>query len=79
MKVQKLTTDVSDEREMNRGLRENQAVWQAKVSELTERLNKKDEVCRYKPLDWFESDVSCPTTHSSPVSLSDSILSDLNK
>lgn len=42
-KVNKMVTELEEEREMNRCLRENQIEWQTRVTDLEQRLAKKDE------------------------------------
>lgn len=39
-----MVTELEEEREMNRCLRDNQIQWQTRVTDLEQRLAKKDEV-----------------------------------
>lgn len=43
-KVQKLGTDLTEEREMNKCLTKNQSQWQKKVADMERRLEEKDKV-----------------------------------
>ena len=46
-KINKLSSELEEEREMNRCLRANQLEWQSRVHDLEQRLAKKDTVSPY--------------------------------
>ena len=43
-KFKKTLTDLSEEREMNKCLRDNQKLWQDKVDTMDRKLNERDKV-----------------------------------